>query len=131
MDKTLMINQIIEYYKFSSDAEFARHLGIRPQVLSNWKNRSTFDPELIYTKCLDINPEWLLTGKGEMLRSAGVEAAKPPPVDARDAYIIELQKEKIAALEGELRRYKRELEACQERELVRLERTIEGKKRGK
>jgi ribosomal protein S8E len=68
IDKTLIINKIKERYKFKSDTEFARHLDITPQVLSNWKTRNTFDPSLVYTKCLDINPEWLLTGKGEMLR---------------------------------------------------------------
>lgn len=69
MDKTLIINKIKEYYNFKSDSEFARHLEISSQVLSNWKSRNTFDPALIYTKCLDINAEWLLTGKGEMLKS--------------------------------------------------------------
>lgn len=69
MDKTLIINKIKEHYKFKSDSEFARYLDITPQVLSNWKTRNTFDPSLVYTKCLDINPEWLLTGKGEMLRN--------------------------------------------------------------
>jgi len=69
MDKALIINSIKEYYKFKSDSEFARHLGISSQVLSNWKSRNTFDPVLIYTNCLDINPEWLLTGKGQMIKT--------------------------------------------------------------
>ena len=68
MDKTLMLNRIKKQFKFSSDAEFARFLEIKPQVLSNWKARNTFDPELIYTKCLELNSEWLLTGEGNMLK---------------------------------------------------------------
>ncbi|MGJ5643243.1 LexA family transcriptional regulator [Formosa sp. S-31] len=69
MDKTLIINKIIEHYNFKSDADFARFLGIRPQTLSNWKSRNTYDAELLYTKCVNINPEWLLTGEGELLKT--------------------------------------------------------------
>ncbi|MDO4224760.1 MAG: hypothetical protein Q4C75_02585, partial [Bergeyella zoohelcum] len=52
-----------------SDAEFARFLEIPAQNLSKWKARNTYDIELIYTKCPEINPEWLLTGQGEMLKN--------------------------------------------------------------
>jgi hypothetical protein len=68
MDKLLIINEIIKYYGYKKDSEFANRLGISSQVLTNWKSRNTYDAELIYTKCLDINPEWLLTGKGSMLK---------------------------------------------------------------
>lgn len=68
MDKTLMLKQIKEYYKFESDADFAKHLSISRQTLSNWKARNTYDAELLYTKCLHLNPEWLLTGNGSMLK---------------------------------------------------------------
>lgn len=68
MDKTLILNKIKEFKNFKSDAEFARYLEIPPQNLSKWKRRNTYDTELIYTKCTDLNPEWLLTGKGEMLK---------------------------------------------------------------
>ncbi|MGV4529328.1 helix-turn-helix domain-containing protein [Ornithobacterium rhinotracheale] len=68
MDKSLLINKIIKELNFNSDAEFARFLGISPQNLSKWKMRGTFDAELIYTKCPQLNPEWLLTGNGSMLK---------------------------------------------------------------
>ncbi|AMA49444.1 helix-turn-helix domain-containing protein [Flavobacterium covae] len=71
MDKQLILNKIKEYYKFQKDSQFAKFLGIPAQNLSKWKNRNTYDAELIYTKCTHINPEWLLTGQGEMLKSAG------------------------------------------------------------
>lgn len=51
------------------DAEFARFLGIKPQTLSSWYSRNTFDIELLYAKCEFISADWLLTGKGEMLKS--------------------------------------------------------------
>lgn len=77
MDKTLMLSKIKEYYNFNSDAEFARHLEIKPQVLSNWKARNSFDAELLYTKCLELNPVWLLTGKGSMLKDINNIVAEP------------------------------------------------------
>lgn len=63
------MNQIKSHYGFRKDAEFASFLGITPQSLSNWKSRDTFDPVLVYTKCEDLNPHWLLRGEGEMLKS--------------------------------------------------------------
>lgn len=65
MNKTLMLNQLQEYYKMPKDANFAAFLGIKPQTLHNWKARNTFNADLLYTKCVGINPEWLLTFKGE------------------------------------------------------------------
>lgn len=69
LDKRLIIGEIKKHYGFIKDADFARFLEITPQTLSNWQSRSTFDIEVLYTKCLDIDPEWLITGKGEMLKS--------------------------------------------------------------
>lgn len=64
-----MLNMLQNYYGLNKDIEFASLLGISSQVLSNWKKRNTFDAELIYTKCLNINPDWLLTGNGDMFRN--------------------------------------------------------------
>lgn len=69
MDKLLILNKIQEHYGYKKDAQFAEFLGIPAQNLSKWKLRNTYDVELVYTKCTEINPEWLLTGKGPMLKS--------------------------------------------------------------
>lgn len=69
MDKSLILNKVKSYLNLKSDTELANFLGIKPQVLSNWRARNTFDTELIYTKCVDIDANWLLTGEGEMLKS--------------------------------------------------------------
>lgn len=68
IDKTLILNAIKEHYNFASNADFARFLGISPQSLSNWYSRNTFDYEIIYTKCVGINIDWLFTGEGNMLK---------------------------------------------------------------
>lgn len=70
MDKAQIINELMSYYKFKKYSDFAAFLDVKPQVLSNWISRNTFDIEIVYTKCVEINPDWLLTGKGEMLRNS-------------------------------------------------------------
>jgi|SRR5690606_5573934 len=60
-DKTLILNKIKLHYGFKSDAEFARFLGIKANSLSNWYKRNTIDYDLVFTKCEDINLEWLLS----------------------------------------------------------------------
>ena len=56
----------------NKNADFARFLGISSQAVSNWYSRNTFDAELLYTKCGFVNPGWLLTGHGSMLKSGEV-----------------------------------------------------------
>lgn len=68
MDKTLILNLIKLHYKFKTDTDFANFLGITPQTLSNWKARNYIDYNIVYTKCVDIDANWLLTGTGKMLK---------------------------------------------------------------
>lgn len=68
MDKELIINELIKHYSDGKKADFAKKLGITPQTISAWLARNTFDIELIFTKCEDIDANWLLTGDGDMLR---------------------------------------------------------------
>lgn len=76
MDKSLILNEIKKYFGYKKDADFARYLGISPQTLSSWYSRNTFDIELLYAKCRDIEAHYLLTGEGPMLRS-DLPAAHP------------------------------------------------------
>lgn len=65
-----MLEKLITYYTGGNKAKFAKKINIKPQALSMWISRNSFDPQLLYTKCEGISAEWLLTGEGEMLRSA-------------------------------------------------------------
>lgn len=74
MNKKEMILSLIEHYSNGNKAQFARILGITPQGLSTWISRGTFDIELVYAKCEDISPDWLLTGRGEMCKTKGTSS---------------------------------------------------------
>lgn len=68
MDKREMLDAIVAYFTHGNKAKFATMLGVSAQTISAWGTRNTFDTELIYTKCIGISAEWLLTGEGSMLR---------------------------------------------------------------
>lgn len=66
-NKKMIINKLIEYYSDGSSSQFAKKLGVKPQTVSTWGSRNTFDIELIFAKCEDVNPLFLLTGKGDVV----------------------------------------------------------------
>lgn len=63
-----MILAIIKHYSNGNKAHFATKLGLTPQSISTWISRNTFDIDKIYANCEDISAEWLLTGKGDMIK---------------------------------------------------------------
>ncbi len=67
-----MLEAIITHFADGNKSQLARILNISPQAISTWLSRGTFDQELIYAKCENINPDWLLTGRGSMLKSEGM-----------------------------------------------------------
>ncbi|WP_413533674.1 LexA family transcriptional regulator [Empedobacter brevis] len=68
IDKRFILNTIKELYGFSTDTEFAKFLGIKPQTLSSWYSRNTFDIDLLYAKCVLVSGEFLLTGDKNFLK---------------------------------------------------------------
>lgn len=68
INKSLMLNEIKTHFKLKSDADFARFLGIKPQTLSSWYSRNTFDIDILYAKCVGISGDWLITGIEPMLK---------------------------------------------------------------
>ena len=74
-DKSLILNRIKLHYGFKTDAQFAKFLGIKPNSLSNWYSRNTMDYELVFSKCDEIDANWLFTGDGEMIKSYKKESS--------------------------------------------------------
>lgn len=66
MDKKERLLALINHYSDGNKTQFAKFIGISPQGLSSWISRSTFDIDLIYSKCVNISPRWLITGSGNM-----------------------------------------------------------------
>lgn len=66
INKSLILNELKAYYGFSSDTDFADFLGISRQTLSSWYARNTFNIELLYAKCVNVDGNFLLTGKGQI-----------------------------------------------------------------
>ena len=97
-----MLNELKKYLNLKTDTELAFYLGVKPNVISNWRKRNTFDAELILTKCENINSTWLLTGKGEMLKSGNNIIREPD------------QPEYISKPQSELEYYKSQLELTRE-----------------
>lgn len=114
INKTEVLNRIKEHFGFKSNAKLAAFLGIAPTTLSSWYSRDTFDIDVIYSKCVGLNLDWLLTGRGTVLLSQPqiLQAEVPndstfvnklfDTIEKKDLKIEELLKEN-ARLEERLR----------------------------
>lgn len=84
MTKKDRLLRLIKYYSGGNKSEFARMIGVSPQAINTWVSRDTFDIDIIYSKCVNLSADWLLTGKGEMLKAAetagAIAADKRPSV---------------------------------------------------
>lgn len=74
MEKRDILERLINHYSNGSKAKFATLLGVSPQSVSTWLARNTFDVDKIYANCVGVSGDWLLTGKGDMLKEATVPA---------------------------------------------------------
>ena len=109
MDKTLILNEIIDKIFNGSKSDFARKLGVKPQTISTWFARNTFDVELVFARCEILSAEWLLTGEGGMYKSKSHETTSEHPINDLITPLldrIEAQAKKIDRLEIELNKYR-------------------------
>lgn len=70
MTKKERLEAIIAHYGDGKPSQFAKLIGVAPSTISSWLARDTFDYELLFAKCENINSAWLLTGEGDMLLSS-------------------------------------------------------------
>lgn len=123
--------------------KFAERIGFAPQVVFNIvsgrKSKPSFDVlEAIISSFDEISPEWLLTGKGAMLREQSAPEVAPPPSEpAFPGFIEKIQdlSVKVGRLEAEnehlraaIEAKQREIEA-QRREIEARQKDIEDKER--
>jgi len=70
IDISLIIKRLKTHLSFDKDIELANYLGIKQSTLATWKHRGNIDVQLIISKCKEINPNWLLTGEGPMIKES-------------------------------------------------------------
>lgn len=63
-----IISRLKEAYNIQKDTDLANLLGISKSTLSNWISRDSIDYDRVFSKCEHINIDWLLTGRGSMLK---------------------------------------------------------------
>lgn len=61
------LEQLINVFGNGSQIEFAKLSGLTQSTLATWKNRQTLAPERIKAAFPQVDGNWLLTGKGQML----------------------------------------------------------------
>lgn len=69
MNKKERLEAIIRHYSGGKPSIFAKQIGVAPSTISSWLSRDTLDYDLLFAKCENLSSEWLLTGKGEMLKA--------------------------------------------------------------
>jgi len=77
-DVRSILNRIKEAYNLKNDAELAKYLDVLATRVSNWVSRNAIDYDLIFTKCKDLNFDWLLTGTGEKFRINMIHGDRNP-----------------------------------------------------
>lgn len=74
MTKKERLEAIIAHYSDGKPSVFAKMIGVAPSTISSWLSRDTIDYDLLFAKCEKLSSDWLLTGKGAMLKEENVPA---------------------------------------------------------
>ena len=75
MDKVLILETLRNYKQFVSRNQFAKYLRVSAQTLNNWYNRGTYDLERLIVTFPEVNPQWLISGEGDMLLKSASNTA--------------------------------------------------------
>lgn len=99
MDKAERLKALVSHYSNGSNSQFAHKLGLTPQAISGWIARNTYDTELVFAKCENVSPLWLLTGEGAMLKPqiSAVAEPEPPQYASKNRDICQIDRYKPGA----------------------------------
>lgn len=80
---------LIHYYGNGNKSEFARKVEVGPSTVAGWLQFGRFPTDQILKYCKEINPDWLVSGEGSMLRE-GVETQHAEPVNANTEKLLKM-----------------------------------------
>lgn len=63
VNKSSLVERLKEHYNFKTNNELALFLGVAPNTISGWIKRDSIDYDLIFSRCADIDINWLITGQ--------------------------------------------------------------------
>lgn len=75
LDKTAILDRIKAFYGLEKKIDLANFLNIPSNTLSNWYSRGTLDMDVVFTKCVGMDYNWLLSGE-ELKKSHNVRDRK-------------------------------------------------------
>ncbi|MFC2264403.1 MAG: helix-turn-helix domain-containing protein [Prevotella conceptionensis] len=64
-NKNVILGKIKQFYGFKTNKELASFLGVANNTITNWVRRNTIDYDLIFSKCKDIDVNWLLSNDNQ------------------------------------------------------------------
>ncbi len=110
------ISLIIENQANGNQKKFAEKIGFAPQVVYNIvsgrKSKPSFDVlNAILSSFVDISAEWLISGRGKMLKT---DTSVSEPRQMADTFIIDKLLNEIKELSAENAVLKREIEELKE-----------------
>lgn len=68
MNKSEIIECLVNHFCDGNKSQFANLLGVKPQTINTWINRNSFDVDLVYSKCEGVSGDWLISGEGNMIK---------------------------------------------------------------
>ncbi len=110
MNKSLILTRIKTSKGFKTDKELAEFLDIKSSTLSNWYSRNAIDFELVFTKCEDLNADYLIFGRGNKTQDSDIimeptsEYHKKSVRESELEYTVSVQKEYIELLKKEIKK---------------------------
>lgn len=69
MDKAVILKRLKAVLNLQTDKALAEFLGITKATLSGWYTRNSMDFDLVFEKCPNVSPLYLIYGEGSPMRS--------------------------------------------------------------
>lgn len=69
IDRKHILDALMKHKGFSTKKELSDYLEIKPNVLSNWYSRNTFDENILIDKFPEVTKSFILAGEGDILNN--------------------------------------------------------------